>query len=75
MLRSLIEMLLAALVAVARGLVRALALLTRAVAQRMPGPPSTEPPAPDIDGRRPETADTTALEMEMLRKNGHGGVR
>jgi hypothetical protein len=25
--------------------------------------------------RRPTTADTTTLEMEILRKDGHGGTR
>jgi hypothetical protein len=41
----------------------------------LPGPPANAPAAPDVDGRRPDTADTTAIELEILRKDGHGGYR
>ena len=42
---------------------------------RVPGPPSREAAAPDVDGRRSQTSDTTAAELERLRKDGHGGYR
>lgn len=57
------------------GLVRSLRrLLGRALAL-LPSPPDRTPSAPDVDGRRPDVADTTAIELEMLRKDGHGGIR
>jgi hypothetical protein len=41
----------------------------------VPAPPLRDAEPPDVDGRRPEAPETTALELDILRKDGHGGYR
>ena len=44
-------------------------------ADLLPSPPSDESGPPDIDGRRPDEADTTAMKIDLERKDGKGGYR
>jgi hypothetical protein len=40
-----------------------------------PSPPADESTPPDIDGRRPSEGDTTAMKVDLERKDGRGGYR
>jgi hypothetical protein len=41
----------------------------------LPAPPTGEAAPPDVDGRRPTEADTTALRIDAERKAGRGSYR
>ncbi len=55
-----------------RSITRALRRLAGVVADLLPTRPSDEAPAPDIDGRRPMTADETELRMKAQARDGRG---
>ena len=56
-------------------ILRAVRRLTTWLLALLPGPPRRESTVPDVDGRRPDEMDTTAVELDILRKDGHGGYR
>lgn len=45
------------------------------LADLLPSAPTDESPPPDIDGKRPSEADTTAISIDLERKDGKGGYR
>ena len=51
---------------------RALRKLAGIVGNLLPAPPPDEAPAPDIDGRRPMSADETEVEVKAQMRDGRG---
>jgi hypothetical protein len=56
-------------------IVRWVRAVVGALAGALPGPPPQDGPPPDIDGRRPTDADTTAIDVRIQEKEGKGGFR
>ena len=57
---------------IAQPITRALRKLVGIVGNLLPSPPSDEAPAPDIDGRRPMSADETEVKMKARMRDGRG---
>lgn len=51
---------------------KALRRLAGIVGNLLPAPPSREAPAPDIDGRRPMSADETEAKLKAQMRDGRG---
>jgi len=51
---------------------RALRKAAALVGDLLPAPPSSEAPPPDIDGRRPMSADATEAELKAQVRDGRG---
>lgn len=51
---------------------RALRKLAGIVGNLLPAPPSNDAPAPDIDGRRPMSADETEARLKAQLRDGRG---
>jgi len=60
-----------------RWAVRSLGRVLAFLAALLPSPPTSDAGPPDVDGfhDRDVDAQATALKMERLRKDGHGGNR
>lgn len=57
---------------IAQPITRALRKLAGIVGGLLPTPPSDEAPAPDVDGRRPMSADETDVKMKAQMRDGRG---
>ncbi len=57
---------------IAQTVTRALRKLAGIVGNLLPAPPSNEAPAPDIDGRRPNSADETEVKVKAQMRDGRG---
>ena len=51
---------------------RALRKAAALVGDLLPSSPSNDAPPPDIDGRRPMSADATEIEMKSKMRDGRG---
>jgi len=51
---------------------RALRKAAALVSDLLPVPPSSEAPPPDVDGRRPMSADATEIEVKSKMRDGRG---
>jgi len=57
---------------IAQPVTRALRKLAGIVGNLLPAPPSNEAAAPDIDGKRPMSADETEVKMKAQMRDGRG---